>query len=50
MLKYISKNFYKVFPNTSMTKIQQIVNREEGMAVVVIDKHKTVGIITKNDL
>lgn len=30
-----------------MTKIQQIVNREEGMAVVVIDKHKTVGIITK---
>lgn len=50
VLKYISKNFYKVFPNTSMTKIQQIVNREEGMAVVVIDKHKTVGIITKNDL
>jgi predicted transcriptional regulator len=48
--KYVSKNFHRVYPNTPVSKIQQIVSKEEGMAVVVIDKNKTVGIITKNDL
>lgn len=48
--RYISKEFRKVSPNTSLEKIQHMIENQGVNAVVVMVKNKTAGIITRCDL
>ncbi|MFZ1705139.1 MAG: CBS domain-containing protein [Saprospiraceae bacterium] len=47
---FITAHFYKVHSDTPLAKIQTLIRKKEGMAVIVVEKNKTVGIITENDL
>lgn len=48
--RYISKEHRKVSPNTSLEKIQDMIENQGINAVVVMVKNKTAGIITRFDL